>query len=112
LSPESGAVIATCETELATGPDPLRAARLHYEIARAYETASGWLEDAAKHYRESLERAPEYLPAIRGARRTDLARDNVEAALAHFDAEDKLTSSRKRKAMLAYQKGPPSEERL
>src|SRR5439155_9491924 len=50
LSPESRAVIATCETELATGPDPLRAARLHYEIARAYETASGWLEDAAKHY--------------------------------------------------------------
>jgi tetratricopeptide (TPR) repeat protein len=112
LAPEARAVIATCESELGTGPDPLRAARLHYEIARAYEVAIGWPEQAAEHSTRSLEGAPEYLPAIRGARRAELARGNLDAALALFDAEHELTSSPKRKAMLLYAQGRLVEDRL
>ena len=83
-------MIATCESELETAPDPLRAARLHYEIARAYEVAIGWSEQAAEHYRKSLDGAPEYMPSICGARRAEIVRGNFEAALTLFDAEDKL----------------------
>jgi tetratricopeptide (TPR) repeat protein len=112
LAPEARAVIATCESELETGPEPLRAARLHYEIARAYEAATGWQAQAADHYRQALEGAPDFIPAIRGARRAAMARGNVEAALALFDSEDRLTSSPKRKAALAYEKGRLVEDSL
>ena len=112
LDPEARAVIATCESELETAPDPLRASRLHYEIARAYEVAIGWSEQAAEHYRKSLDGAPEYMPAICGARRAEIVRGNFEAALMLFDAEDKLTSSPKRKAMLFYEQGRLLEDRM
>jgi len=112
LDPETRAIIATCESELDTAPPPLRAARLHYEIARAYEAATGWPEQAAHHYQRSLEGAPDYVPAIRGARRAEISRGHVEAALALFDAEEKLTSSSKRKAMLHYHKGRLVEDKL
>lgn len=112
LDPEARAVIATCEAELATSPEALRAARLHYEIARAYEETSGFLEQAADHYQRALAGAPEYVPAIRGARRTLIERAQLEGALPLFDAEEKLTSSPKRKAMLHYRKGRLIEDRL
>jgi cellulose synthase operon protein C len=112
LAPEARAVIATCESELGTGPDPLRSARLHCEIARAYEVASGWSEQAADHYRKALEGAPDYLPAIRGARRLEIERGNFDIALALFDAEDKLASSPRKKAMLCYQKGRLVEDQI
>ena len=105
LDPQARAVIATCESELETKPDAVRAARLQYEIARAYELAIGFSEQAAEHYRLALDSSPEYLPAIQGSRRTEIARGNFDAALALFDAEDKLTSSPKRKALLLYEKG-------
>ncbi len=109
LDPESRAVIAACETELATDPDALRAARLHYEIACAYEDA-GLLESAGEHFEKAIEGAPEYVPAIRGARRSRLASVQHDAALELFDAEAKLTSSSHRKAMLLYQKGRVIED--
>jgi tetratricopeptide (TPR) repeat protein len=112
LPPEARAVIATCESELETSPSPLRAARLHYEIARAYEAATGWSAQAADHYRQSLEGSPDFIPAIRGARRAAIARGNVEAALALFDSEDKLTSSPKGKSILSFEKGRLVEDSL
>src|SRR6185436_7886106 len=112
LDAETRAIIATCESELDTAPPPLRAARLHYEIARAYEAATGWPELAANHYQRSLEGAPDYVPAIRGARRAEISRGHVEAALALFDAEEKLTPSPKHKAMLHYHKGRLVEDKL
>lgn len=112
LAPEARAVIATCESELGTGPDPLRSARLHCEIARAYEVASGWSEQTAEHYAKALEFAPDYLPAIRGARRSEIERGNFERALALFDAEEKLASSPRKKAMLCYDKGRLIEDQM
>jgi tetratricopeptide (TPR) repeat protein len=112
IAPEARAVIATCESELGTAPDPLRSARLHCEIARAYETASGWHEQTAEHYVKALELAPDYLPAIRGARRSEIARGNFEAALALFDAEEKLASSPRKKALLYYAKGRLVEDQM
>src|SRR5688500_18113879 len=82
LDPQARAVIATCESELETKPDAVRAARLQYEIARAYELAIGFSEQAAEHYRLALDSSPEYLPAIQGSRRTEIARGNFDAALA------------------------------
>ena len=112
LAPEARAVIATCESELGTGPEPLRSARLHCEIARAYEVAARWSEQTAEHYRQALELAPDYLPAIRGARRSEIERGNFEAALALFDAEEKLASSPRRKALLCYEKGRLIEDQM
>ncbi|MGE5180481.1 MAG: tetratricopeptide repeat protein [Acidobacteriota bacterium] len=112
LAPEARAVIATCESELETSPTPLRAARLHYEIARAYEAASGWAAQAADHYRQALEGAPDFIPAIRGARRAAVARGNIDAALALYDSEDRLTASPGRKAILSYEKGRLVEDAL
>lgn len=111
LDPETHAVIATCEGELATDPEPVRAARLHHEIASAYE-ASGFLDKATEHYQLAIDRAPDYVPAIRGARRTQIARAQFEAAVGLFDAELKLTGSPHRKAMLLLQKGRLIEDRL
>ncbi|HSD88479.1 MAG TPA: tetratricopeptide repeat protein [Kofleriaceae bacterium] len=112
LAPEARAVIATCESELGTAPDPLRSARLHCEIARAYEVASGWSEQTAEHYGKALEFAPDYLPAIRGARRSEIERGNFDAALALFDAEEKLASSARRKALICYEKGRLIEDQV
>jgi tetratricopeptide (TPR) repeat protein len=111
IDAEMHAVISTCENEIAAGPDPLRASKLHYEIAAAYET-SGFLDKAAEHYKQALGGAPEYLPAIRGARRTQIARGEFEAALGLFDDEVKLTTSTVKKALLLHTKGRLIEDRL
>jgi len=112
LEPEVRAVIATCESELGTAPDPLRSARLHCEIARAYELAGGFTEQAADHYQKALEGAPDFLPAIRGARRLQIERGHLDSALALFDAEEKLARTPERKAQLLYDKGRLIEDQM
>src|SRR5262252_10814232 len=42
----AGAIIATCEAELARTTSPDRTARLHYEIARTYEVVQGEMAEA------------------------------------------------------------------
>jgi len=111
LDPEARAVIAACETELATDPEPLRAARLHHEIACAYEDA-GFFDKSGEHFEQAIEGAPEYVPAIRGARRSRLTSTQYERALELFDAEAKLTAAPRRKAMLLYQKARVVEDQL
>ena len=104
-------LIATCEAELATDPDGLRAARLHGEIALAYE-AAGHADSAVRHYEQALRGAPDHLPAIRGARTAMLARGDYEAALAMFDAEERLTPDATRKAGLLMSKGHILDDRI
>lgn len=97
--------VRACEAELATNPDTLRSARLHFEIARLSETPLGDLRRAGAHYQEALSRAPDHVPAIRGARRVLLARKSHQSALALFDAEARVTSAPNRKAALLHAKG-------
>jgi len=98
-------LITACETELGKNPSASRAARLHFEIARLYEYPLQDLRRAAAHYQEALNRAPEHVPTIRGARRVLIARKGYQTAAPLFDAEARLTSDPHRKAALFYQKG-------
>ena len=65
----AAAIIATCEAELARASSPDRAARLNHEIARTQEVVLGDMPAALRHYEAALERAPDHLASIRGARR-------------------------------------------
>lgn len=98
--------------ELAARPDPLRAARLHYEIGRLYECPLRDLRRAAAHYQEALSRAPEHLPTLRGARRTLIARKSYQAALPLYDAEARITSDPRQKAAIYLAKGRLLEDAL
>ncbi|MFW6050499.1 MAG: tetratricopeptide repeat protein [Myxococcota bacterium] len=105
-------LIRGCEAELTSDPEPRRAGRLHYEIARLYESALGDDRRASAHYQEALRYVPEHVPAIRGARRTFVARRNPRAALPLFDAEARLLSDPRRKAALYLAKGRLLEDVL
>ena len=58
-----------CERELRGQPDVRRAARLYFEMARTCETPLKDTRRALQYYQASLERAPDYIPAIRATRR-------------------------------------------
>ncbi|MFW5920273.1 MAG: tetratricopeptide repeat protein, partial [Polyangiales bacterium] len=105
-------LIKACEHELTQDPGPRRAARLHYEIARLFESPLADLRRAAAHYQEALQRAPEHLPTLRGARRVLIARRSYNEALELFDAEARITSDPRRKAALYLQKGRLLEDVL
>jgi tetratricopeptide (TPR) repeat protein len=104
--------IEAWERELAATLDPLRQARIHYEIARVAELQLRDFRRAAAHYQEALLRAPEHVPAIRGARRVLIARKNYELALPLFDAEARITRDPRAKAALRYAKGRLLEDVL
>ncbi len=94
-----------CERELEAQPDARRAARLCFEMGRICEQA---LEDdrrALQHYQATLERSPDYIPAIRAARRLLLGRRMYQEALALFDAEARVTRQARDKATLFLLKG-------
>lgn len=93
-----------CEAELLQSPEPERAARLHFEAARQYESPIGDLRRAVSHYQEALVLWPEHVPTLRGARRVLLARKNYQAALSLFDAEARLTSDVSHKAAVLHAK--------
>lgn len=112
LDPETRAIIITCESELETNPGELRAARLNYEIALAYESSGGFLEDASDHYSLALAGSPDHVPTIRGARRVHIARGDYGIALPLFEAEAKLTSDPSNKAMLYFAQGRLLEDAL
>jgi tetratricopeptide (TPR) repeat protein len=94
-----------CERELALKPDTRRAGRLYFEMARACEDE---LEDnrrALQHYQASLERTPDYIPAIRAARRLLVGNRMFTEALELFDAEARVTRQARDKATLFFLKG-------
>ncbi|MGB8329252.1 MAG: tetratricopeptide repeat protein [Polyangiales bacterium] len=101
-----------CERELRDQPDARRAARLYFEMAR---TCEGPLKDtrrALQYYRATLERSPDYIPAIRAARRLLLGARMFSDALALFDAEARVTRQPRDKATLFLLKGRLLEDVL
>ncbi len=101
-----------CERELRDQPDARRAARLYFEMARACE---GPLKDARRalqYYQATLERSPDYVPAIRAARRLLLGTRMYTEALALFDAEARVTRQPRDKATLFLLKGRLLEDVL
>ena len=98
---ELRSVAQVCETELGLKPEPLRAARLQYELGRDASDKGAQL----RHFRGALEAAPDYLPAIRAARALQLERKNVKGAALLFDAEIKLAPSNAAQAWLHFEKG-------
>jgi tetratricopeptide (TPR) repeat protein len=103
-------VIEACEAELRRSPDDPRAARLHHEIGRVYETWLGEPRTALKHYQRALERSAEYLPSVRAARRLLLANRDHQGALRWFDAETRLEPNPKNRAYLLLAKGRVLED--
>lgn len=100
------------ERELAATKDPIRRARLHYEIGRIAEMHLGDTRTAALHYQEALAGAPEHVPALRGARRLHLAKKSYAQALPLIDTEIRLTADARHKAALLYAKGRILEDGL
>ena len=101
-----------CERELRDQPDVRRAARLYFEMAR---TCEGPLKDARRalqYYQATLERSPDYVPAIRAARRLLLGARMFTEALALFDAEARVTRLPRDKATLFLLKGRLLEDVL
>jgi tetratricopeptide (TPR) repeat protein len=98
--------------ELAGQPDPSRAGRLHYEMARVYEWPARDLDAAAKHYLQALALCPDHLPTMRGARRVLSAKREYGAVLPLFDGETRLVREPAHKATLLYEKGRMLEDAL
>lgn len=101
-----------CERELQEQDDARRAARLCFEMAR---TCEGPLRDsrrALEYYQATLERAPDYVPAIRAARRLLIGARMFADALALFDAEVRVTRQPRDKATLLLLKGRLLEDVL
>ncbi|HEX4337766.1 MAG TPA: tetratricopeptide repeat protein [Polyangiaceae bacterium] len=105
-------LVAECEGELGKNPEPPRAGRLHYEMARAYEGVLDDLEKAREHYALARERLPEHAPTLRGSRRVAVALGRHAEALLLYDAESRLVPDAADKAMLLYEKGVLLEDRM
>ncbi len=114
---EARQLIEMCERELArTDPrsraESHRVARLHYEMARQYEHPLGALAEAADHYKKAHSAWPEFVPAIRGARRVLGRQGQYHAMLLLLDAEIRTASDPKEKARLCHEKGRILDDRL
>ncbi len=105
-------VIADCESEIARSSDKAKIALLHYEIAECYELH---LEDETKalvHYQKSMDSYPEFIPAVRGAKRIFLAQKNYPSAIRLIDIEIDLEGDSRQKALLHCSKGRIYEDNL
>jgi tetratricopeptide (TPR) repeat protein len=105
-------LIQECNAELDTKPEPLRAARLHYEVARLTEVPLHDYRRATTHYRKAHELWPDHVPSIRGARRLLLRSKQYKLALPLFDAEIRLATDPHHKASLLVAKGRTLEDGL
>jgi tetratricopeptide (TPR) repeat protein len=100
------------EGQLARKPDRAREGRLHYELARVYESPLGRLDDASRHYEHAARLMPDHVPSLRGARRVLTALRRFKQALKLFDVELEATSDSGHKAVLLFQKGRMLAEQL
>jgi cellulose synthase operon protein C len=105
-------LLAIYNAELLRNPEPPRAGRLHYEIARLHESPLADLGAAAEHFQKAYALCPEHVPTLRGARRVLLARRTFQNALPLFDAELRFTSDPAQKALLLYEKGRVLEDQI
>ena len=106
------AAIAQWEAELERDGDPSTTARYHFEIARHYEYPLRKLGPAKDHYLLAQRLLPDYLPAIRGARRVLCQLGDHLAAIPFFDAEFKLLPDPAHRAALLFSKGRVLEDHL
>jgi tetratricopeptide (TPR) repeat protein len=91
-----------CRAELALSTkDPVRMARLHMELGDAADDTT----EALKHYRLALEKAPDYVPAIRAARQLEIDKRNPKRVAQLFDAEIKIAPDPRARAGLLFAKG-------
>ncbi len=104
--------VTECELELEGDTDDRRAARLYFEIARTTEETLGDARRALQSYQAAVERAPDYVPAIRATRRLLLGARMFTEALALFDAEARVTRQPRDKATLFLLKGRILEDVL
>lgn len=109
---DASMLIQECNAELDTKPEPLRAARLHYEVARLTESPLHDYRRATTHYRKAHELWPDHVPSIRGARRLLLRSKQYKLALPLFDAEIRLATDPQHKASLMVAKGRALEDGL
>jgi len=105
-------LIAVCRQELASGPDPGRAAQLHRDIADALEHVVGDLPGARGAYGEAIAADPQDIVSLRGARRIELALGNLREALRLLDAEMDATPRPLDRAWVLYEGGRLVEDRL
>lgn len=106
---EAKELLAACQAELRNNPPRPRVGRLHYECARLLELELGDLDAAADHYHKALSVLPEYVPALRGARRVMQKKGLFPGVVDLLDREARLTASARHKAWLFYQKGRLTE---
>ncbi len=104
--------IGECERELREQPDVRRAARLYFEMGRSCEGSLKDARRALEYYQAALERAPDYVPAIRATRRLLLGARMFKEALPLFDAEARITRQPSDKATLFLLKGRLLEDVL
>jgi len=104
--------IEECERELAEVSDDRRAARLHFEVARTCENPLRDVRRALTHYQAALEKARDYVPAIRATRRLMIGARMFREALELYDAEARVTRQARDKATLYLLKGRLLEDVL
>lgn len=101
-----------CHAQLAVESQLEREAQLHHALGRLSEGPLQDLEGAAKHYAEVQKRAPDHVPALRGARRVATALGRHAELPALYDAELAVTRDPGEKARLLHAKGRVLERRL
>ncbi len=112
LRSQAEGVIAVCLAQLAQNPEKQRAARLHFELGRLYESPLGDTAKAAGHYQQGRSLQPEHIPTLNGARRTLTLLKQYQQAFPLFDEEIRLTSDPHHQAVLLYQKGQFLEDQM
>ncbi|HZO13999.1 MAG TPA: protein kinase, partial [Polyangiaceae bacterium] len=100
-------IVEICILELDKNPEPHRAARLHYEIARQAER-NGDQATAIEHYRNALTKVSEHRPSLRALRQLTLHR-RERGAIELFDAEAAL-ATKSEKVQLVVAKARALEE--
>ncbi len=105
-------LVELLESQLQRKTERSREARIHYEIARLYESPLRDLEESARHYEHAARMMPEHIPSLRGARRVLLALGRYKQALKLFDSEISVTGDSALKAVLLFQKGRLLDEHL
>lgn len=98
-------LLKACEAELASSPEPARAARLHYEAARILEVPLWDFASAAEHYEAARAAWPDHIPTLRGLRRVHMALGNYSVLPGLLDAELRGAQSAGRRGALLYEKG-------
>ena len=101
-----GWLIHTCKRELAADPNPARAARLHYEIARLSTDAT----ESLNHFRLALRSNGSHIASIQGLRRLLLIQGNVEESARLYDEEIRLAEDTRARARLYFDKGRALED--